>query len=240
MNKYLINLIEKIFFKIKRLTFEKFIFKSKNKKKVFEKIYKYKYWGSKESISGPGSNLKRANNLITNLPNILKKYQIETIFDAPCGDLNWIMEILNQKIIKKYIGGDIVEELINQNKLKKFNTDCNFLVFDITKDNFPKSDLWICRDILYHFSYEDIFKTLNNFVNSDVKYILLSNCIVDNAYINKDINTGDYRDIILYKSPFNFEDNSLEKIKDVKFDTYKEEMCLWTKEQIKSFLSKNK
>ena len=61
----------------------------------------------------------------------------------------------------------------------------------------------------------------------------MSNCIVDNGYINKDINTGDYRDITLYKSPFNFEDNSLEKIKDVKFDTYKEEMCLWTKEKIK-------
>ena len=240
MLNYFRIILNKIIFKLKRIIFEKIIFRLKNKQKVFEKIYKYNYWGSNESVSGPGSNIKSAKNLINKFSHIVSKYEIKTVFDAPCGDLNWVKEILKNKNSIKYIGGDIVKELVIKNKLKNFETKCEFLIFDITKETFPKCDLWICRDILYHFSYKDIFKTLNNFTRSDVKYILISNCIVGEDHVNKDIRTGDYRDLSLYKSPFNFEKNALEVIPDVKFDRFKEEMCLWTKDQVKYFLEINK
>ena len=240
MLNYFRIILNKITFKFKRIFFEKIIFRLKNKKKVFEKIYKYNYWGSNESLSGPGSDKIKAKNLISHLPLIIKKYQIFKVFDAPCGDLNWIEEILNKNIIQEYVGADIVKDLIMKNKLKKFTSKCKFLNFDIINDNFPDADLWICRDILYHFSYEDIFKTLHNFCKSDTKYILVSNNLVDDKHINKNIKTGDYRSLSLYHEPFNFKKNPIEVISDVKFDVFKEEMCLWSREQIKDFLGESR
>ena len=50
---------------------------------AFTTIFKYKLWGSEESISGPGSGLKYTENLRKALPKLIKDYSIGTIFDAP-------------------------------------------------------------------------------------------------------------------------------------------------------------
>ena len=104
--------------------FSKFISKTTLNKLVFNSIYKSNYWNkSKEfnienqSFSGPGSipNSIQTNNLIFELRKFFDKNDIKKILDAPCGDCAWIKKIFDSNI--KYTGIDIVEDLINKNKI---------------------------------------------------------------------------------------------------------------------------
>ena len=97
---------------------------------VFNSIYKSNHWNkskkfdSNQSYSGPGSvaNSIQTNNLILELQKFFKENDIKNILDAPCGDCAWIKKIFETDI--NYTGIDIVEDLINQNKLT-FNSNLN-------------------------------------------------------------------------------------------------------------------
>ena len=70
--------------------------------------WKSNNWRKDESASGDGSSLEYTENLRRELPHLFKKFSIKTIFDAPCGDLNWMGEMLPLSSIE-YKGGDIVK-----------------------------------------------------------------------------------------------------------------------------------
>ena len=103
---------------------------NKIKKQVFTSIYKSNHWVQDEdilskdsiSVSGHGSNINTNQffNLKKNFTKIIDDKQINSILDMPCGDFLWLYEIIKQKNID-YIGVDIVEELIEANKLKYQN-----------------------------------------------------------------------------------------------------------------------
>ena len=86
MNLFLEKLINFILFKLKRIYHEIIIFNFLNDKKIFSIIYKNNYWSSKISKSGPGSDLRNTRKIRNELPKIIKKFKINSIFDAPCGD----------------------------------------------------------------------------------------------------------------------------------------------------------
>jgi len=83
----------------------------------FTWIYKNNYWQSKESVSGTGSTLKSTENLRKELPKLIRQLSIKTVFDAPCGDFNWMKHLL-PTINVSYIGGDIVRPLIDSHNEK--------------------------------------------------------------------------------------------------------------------------
>ena len=116
------KIISKILRYPKRYLLKLKFFKAKNLNKKFSIIYKNNYWDNKESISGPGSTIENTKNLRQVLNKIIKKYKIKTIFDAPCGDCNWIQFIFKENQTK-YIGADIVKECVlnNKNKFKRKN-----------------------------------------------------------------------------------------------------------------------
>jgi len=101
-----------------------------------------------------------------------------------------------------YLGGDIVSSLIQKNmqQLKGAHTD--FFQIDITRDALPEKDLWICRDCLLHFSDNDIFKAIRNFLNSRIPYLLTTT--YTESPKNKNIPTGAHRFLNLELPPFNF------------------------------------
>ena len=123
----------KILFQIINIVFLKKYLRDKNTKNIlklktseerFSKIYQSNYWIDNESKSGAGSNFESTKNIKFHLPILIKKFNIESIFDAPCGDFNWIDHVLRETNVD-YIGSDIVEELILSNKkifkIKKLN-----------------------------------------------------------------------------------------------------------------------
>ena len=223
-----------------RKKFEKNLFKIKSIEERFNKIYYTNYWLDSKSRSGPGSSLKSTENIRIHLPIIIERFKLKTIFDGPCGDFNWMSKVL-KNVDVDYIGSDIVEDLIVSNRKNETN-NIKFNKLDIRIDKLLKSDLMICRDCLFHFSYEDIFKFLNNFLISDIKYLLLTSHLnTKNNFENRNIVTGDFRKIDFFSKPFNFEKNYIYSFDDK--DQYETEnfkqMYLFSKSQIKNNIIKN-
>jgi hypothetical protein len=210
---------------------EKEIFKHDSIEGRFTAIYRSNYWGSKESVSGSGSTLLYTENLRNKLPYLLQKYSIKSVFDAPCGDFNW-MHLLLEKINVIYIGGDIVKDLINSHNLNYKNNNTNFIHIDLTQDKFPHADLMICRDCLFHLSYQDTKLVLNNFINSGITYLLTTTHKNIIGFQNKDISTGLFRTIDLFSTPYLFESNPFVRIDDWMYPEPERELCLWHRDQI--------
>lgn len=208
------------------------------KKKLIDKfsiIYKNNYWDNKESISGPGSTLKNTENLRHVLKKIIKKYKVKSIFDAPCGDCNWIKFIFKKNQIK-YLGADIVRECVTNNNYKFINKNIKFKQIDITKDKLPNTDLFICRDFMFHLSYKDNLRFLKNLKRINSKYILISSHTKNkkSKINNKDIKSGDFRKINLFKTPFNFKENYELTIKDY-CDGVEKYLILFENKEFKKF-----
>ena len=165
---------------------KKNIFSHNLSKKKFELIYKSNFWSSKESVSGLGSEYKNTINLRNEMVKLIKNYKIESILDAPCGDFNWINSLINKNL--KYIGGDIVSNLIEQNNKIYKNDNIIFIPLDITSDKLPNSNLMICRDCLIHLSFKNIKLFLENFRNSNINYLLLTSYkLKDSSKVIKNI-----------------------------------------------------
>ncbi|WP_415323595.1 class I SAM-dependent methyltransferase [Candidatus Pelagibacter sp. Uisw_127] len=226
--------IKSILYKIKKLFFNVFLIKKSNNDTIFEKIYKKNYWGSAESISGPGSDLINTQNIRIELPKIISKYKIQKVIDVPCGDFNWMKLVVDQSDID-YLGCDIVEELINLNKKLYSSNKVNFSKLNLMKDQLPDSDLLICRALFYHLDFFSIKKILENFKRSNIKYVLLTNSPNLENFINKDIINGQFRDLDLFKAPLLFPSNYLYKFEDIRnSDTniIEQEMILWKMDEL--------
>ena len=176
-------------------------YKNQSLKSVFKDIYVRNHWRDSDSASGTGSNLRQTETIRNELPILIKDLEIKSILDLPCGDFFWF-DSMNLSL-EKYTGGDIVEEIIQQNNKKYGNAYREFKVLDITEDKLPVSDLIFCRDCLVHFSYNDIFKTIDNIKNSNSKYLLTTTFP---KHKNRNIVTGNWRQINLQIPPFNFDE----------------------------------
>ena len=219
---------------------KKKIFNTNSHKKRFELIYHTNFWSSKESVSGLGSEQKNTINIKKKLVDIINHYKIESILDAPCGDFNWIKDILNDKI--QYIGGDIVKDLINKNSQKYQKKNINFIELDISSSALPNTDLMICRDCLIHLSFDKINLFFKNFKKSNIKFLLLTSYKLKDdqkKIINLDIPDGEFREIDMSEPPFLLPvpiEKILDKDEQTKTSGYYCYLNLYTKEQIDNLI----
>ena len=140
-----------------------------NLEEWFSHIYRNYRWNSKESRSGKGSELIQTVEVRKIIPDIIKKYNIKSVLDIPCGDFNYMKEI---QMECDYIGADIVYDLIEDNKRKYPEIDFRHL--NLISDNLPKSDLVICRDCLVHLNTFDCVQSILNIKKSGAKYLLVT------------------------------------------------------------------
>ncbi len=143
---------------------------------VFTNVYQENRWGDDSSVSGPGSSLEQTSVIRESIIELIRKYNIKTIVDAPCGDFFWMKEVLKRGInnINLYTGIDIVEGLIQNNQEKYRSDKICFIKSDLTHNIIPKAELIICRDCFLHLSYRNIYNILNNFKLSGADYLLVS------------------------------------------------------------------
>lgn len=177
-------------------------FRGKTRKEVFNDIYYRNRWGDRESISGRGSNLRQTLVIIKKIPVLLDKFHVTTMLDAPCGDFNWLKEA--QLNLERYIGCDIVADLITDNQRRYGNEVRDFINLDLATDVLPQVDLIFCRDCLVHLSFKDALAVIKNFKKSNSKYLLTTT--YPGILKNPDIVTGDWRAIDLQLPPYNFPD----------------------------------
>lgn len=167
---------------------------------IFTDIFNTNLWGSNESRSGQGSELVQTKILREHLPKLLTELKVKSLLDIPCGDFNWLKEV--DLSFLSYVGADIVEELIRYNNENYNFKNIKFLKLDIINDNLPKVDLILCRDLFIHFSYKDIFKSLDNIKKSGCKYLLTTS--YPSTKKNIDILTGRWHYLNLLIPPFSF------------------------------------
>lgn len=168
---------------------------------VFSKIFAANAWGSSESVSGAGSELKNTAQLIRELSHLLRELGIQSMLDAPCGDFNWMQHVDLAGI--DYQGVDIVEELIHANASRFTNASRRFAKCDLLTDPLPKVDLILCRDCLFHFSHADVFRALRAFVASGSRWLLTTTYTYRALPRNGNISTGQWTAINLELPPFN-------------------------------------
>lgn len=207
---------------------EALISKNLTAKDLFTQYYEKNFWGNPESVSGGGSTIEYTENLRREIPRLAREYNIKIFLDAPCGDYNWF-QYVEKPVGMKYIGGDIVDQLVVQNQSQYSDEYTTFISLDIINERLPSADIWMCRDCLFHFSNADILKTLKNFVSSDIKYLFTS--VHTNCTENTDILTGDVRLLNLELPPFNLP-KPLLYVDDWIPNFHVRKMGLWTRSMI--------
>jgi SAM-dependent methyltransferase len=168
-------------------------------KAKFTEIYKNNLWNNEESLSGGGSTLKNTRNVRTRLPELIDERGIGSILDAGCGDFHWMKEI---EIDVPYFGIDIVKEMIETNRRRYGGPKRTFMELDITSDELPAADLIMCRECLFHLSFDDIVASVVNFKKSGAKYLLATTypTVEDNV----DVASGLCRALNFQRAPLNF------------------------------------
>jgi hypothetical protein len=164
---------------------------------IFGKIYETGWWSSPESLSGTGSELWRSDNLRSGLLTWVEAKGIRSLLDAPCGDYNWMRHVYFPDNFH-YIGGDIVEAMIENNRLHYPKLD--FRKLDILSDPLPAVDAWLCRDVLIHFPNAAGRHVLERFCTSSIDYLLVTT--FPGVTHNKNIEFGQYRPVNLTLAPY--------------------------------------
>lgn len=179
-------------------------------KDVMNQIYDMNLWGGKglDFYSGDGShNSNIINPYLEKVISFLNDLSTPiTVCDLGCGDFNIGKHLV--KYTKKYIAVDIVEELIDRNKKLYKEKNLEFHCLDISKDEYPKGDCIILRQVLQHLSNNEIQKIIQKLVH--YKYLILTEHIPLGGFTpNKDIISGQgirikqNSGVNLLKPPFN-------------------------------------
>ena len=175
---------------------------------IFSNFFEKGGWRGEggESFSGIGSSLAYTENYRNNLLKIIKKYNIENIFDCSCGDWNWMKEITEH--LPNYVGNDVVKSLIEKNNKLYGKNNISFVFGDmittLEKYEDKKFDLIICRHTFEHLPEEYCINAINEFKRVCKYAIITTNnsLNVSNADISKVAN-GNSRGIHLHLSPYN-------------------------------------
>ncbi len=195
----------------------------KHPKDIFTYIYEQNRWGRRESASGPGSTLQHTENIRREIPHLIRQFNVLRLLDAPCGDYNWFRLVPRVNNFA-YIGGDIVSAIVRNNQEAFGNATTEFIELDIITEAIPEADMWLCRDALFHFSDEQVFRTLANFLRSDIRYFLTTSYVESTR--NTDIPTGYFRPINLELPPFSL-GTPITRIDDWTEGQPVRKLCLW-------------
>lgn len=150
-------------------------------KEIFTEIYDKNVWGG----SGGGSSPENTVEYRKLLQKFLKDYNIKSVLDYGCGD--WSFSHLIDWSGISYIGYDCVESVIKKNQSKHGSYSVRFTTTPPPL-NVQFADLLIMKDVLQHWSNDDIISFLID--AEHFKYILITNTL---GTTENDITAGDCR-----------------------------------------------
>jgi SAM-dependent methyltransferase len=168
----------------------------------FSVVYKNRVWLNGRpsgSLSGRGSDLDSTVSIRQQLPQLLRSVGTETLMDVGCGDFNWMREL---QLPCKYIGIDLVPDLIACNNQRYGEPSRVFQLLDAVHDHLPPADTVLCREVLFHLSFDDIWSLIRNIRSSGCRFLIATS---DNdLQHNADIVSGDFRMLNLHRGPLFF------------------------------------
>lgn len=200
-------------------------------------VFETKSWAGKSGAhprSGPGSDMASTERLRAALPGIFDRYRVKTFVDAPCGDWFWMRHVDLTGI--SYVGGDISKDLIDRVTTDHTRPGVSFRHLDITSDPLPASDLFLCRDCLFHLKFWLRWKFFENFAASDGRYLLLTlHHVAENQPV---MANGGFKRFDPTKAPFNLAP-PLELIRetDDRAGDDQRSLGLWSRDQVADALA---
>ncbi|AGC75351.1 methyltransferase family protein [Nonlabens dokdonensis] len=158
---------------------------------AMQQVYELNLWGENggEFYSGEGShNPYIIAPYIKCVSQFLNSFEEPiSICDLGCGDFNIGKEFVD--LCKSYTAVDIVPELISRNKKYFKEANLSFQCIDIAKDQLPKADCVIIRQVLQHLSNNEIKQIVNKLPT--YRYIILTEHLPEGAFVpNLDIISG--------------------------------------------------
>jgi hypothetical protein len=123
-----------------------------------------------------------------------------SVLDVPCGDFNWMRHV--EWDVRRYVGGDIVPELIARNRALYASETKEFRAMNLVTDTPESFDLVIVRDLFIHLPLNAIGRALRNVAQSRSFHLLTTT--FPRILENTDIEYGGYRPINLELPPFSF------------------------------------
>lgn len=202
---------------------------------VFTKHAASNHWRNTESVSGDGSTLDYTYNLRHELAKFLARFRVVSMFDAPCGDFNWMRAVEFPQSFE-YTGGDIVASLVETNRARFEAPGRRFLRFDIARNPFPEADLWFCRDCLFHLPSEVALAALRGFARSRIGYVMTTTHLNVTGFDNREVEPGGFRMLDLYKPPYALPREVLFRIADYVHPYPPRELCVWSRGQVAAAL----
>ena len=170
-----------------------------------------KIMNNEESLFGPGSHLVNTKETAKLFSEFIKTNNIKSVLDLGCGDWNWFNLVnLNGA---SYEGWDAHPVMIQMNTSKYGNDKIKFYTKDIITEEYPKVDLIICKDVLFHLDIKFSTKVVEK-VKKSTKYFISTSFnekeINDNIISYCSIKNWGFTFINLNIKPFNLEEYLIE------------------------------
>lgn len=116
------------------------------------------------------SSLTGTEILRKQLPELFKKYNINSMFDAGANDAAWQAVTLANTIL--YSAGD--RNPIMVKIAKTAHPHLNIIIHDITVDPLPQVDLLFVRDVAIHLNNQGKRDMINNWKSSNIPWLLIT------------------------------------------------------------------
>lgn len=147
-------------------------------KEAFTSIYTDRLWGRSEGpnddfCSGNGSRQRHVvTTYVAAVETFLKSLDSKpNAVDLGCGDFYVGSQIRSH--CGRYIACDIVQPLIERNKVKYTGLEVDFRLVDMTTDELPDGEVVFIRQVFQHLSNDLILATVLK-ISAKYKYLLLT------------------------------------------------------------------
>jgi 2-polyprenyl-3-methyl-5-hydroxy-6-metoxy-1,4-benzoquinol methylase len=187
---------------------------------TFKSIYRNNKWGSDSSpfYSGLGSRGKPADFYVENMSAVLQRHCQEmgrsiTVVDLGCGDFEIGRRLVAAVSGMRYIGCDIVPELVAHHTTTVTDSRVSFRALDIVADDLPRGDVCLVRQVLQHLPNKAVSCVLDKLTQYSAVYVTEGQPVIVegppnpdksvSADVRFDCHTGRGRGLELDKAPFN-------------------------------------
>lgn len=129
-------------------------------KQVFDRVYRQSRWGESGDafFSGPGSDGPAAELYARRIREFIRQHNISSVVDLGCGDFRVARMFLHPEV--QYLGVDVVDDLVDHNRVHHGSVQVRFECLDITADPLPDGELCLLREVLQHLSNAQIARVL--------------------------------------------------------------------------------
>lgn len=165
---------------------------------IFQKIYRKTLWGFdgiRHHCSGIGSRGLPAAVYVDAIVPIIHELwgqfgERTTIVDLGCGDFRIGKAILRRLPPLRYIGCDIVPELVSENTRLHSAENTIFLCLDIVSDSIPLGHIYLIRQVFQHLPNSDISLVLRKLRGHERVYVTESHPVIPEGPVNPDKSIG--------------------------------------------------